>query len=214
LEKRGIVKLVAFDLDGTLTKVESIWQFIHQALGTWTAGSAYAQMFHRGEISYERWAELDASLWRGLPLKRLEDVTASVEYTAGARDVVESLKLRGVKVGVISAGLSVLCSRAQRELDLDFAEGNELEVEGGQLTGRVTVRVPFDGKGVVLRAIKRRFGVDSQGCAAVGDDMADLGLFEEAGLRIAFNPKCRELEDRADFTVRSKDLRAILTYIP
>lgn len=33
-----MLKLSVFDVDGTLTRVESCWQFIHEKLGTWEKG--------------------------------------------------------------------------------------------------------------------------------------------------------------------------------
>ena len=67
--RRNDLKMVVFDVDGTLVKEHS-WQFVHKSLGTWVEGRKYREMFFDGRISYEEWALLDASLWRGLPLQQ------------------------------------------------------------------------------------------------------------------------------------------------
>jgi phosphoserine phosphatase len=35
MEKKGRYRLVIFDLDGTLTRERSIWEYIHIQLGKW-----------------------------------------------------------------------------------------------------------------------------------------------------------------------------------
>jgi len=39
------LRLVVFDVDGTLVKVESSWQHLHEQLGTWDRGRKYAERF-------------------------------------------------------------------------------------------------------------------------------------------------------------------------
>ncbi|MEM2905144.1 MAG: HAD family phosphatase [Candidatus Bathyarchaeia archaeon] len=206
-------RLVAFDLDGTLTRVSSIWQHVHEALGTWTQGARYARSFFRGEITYEQWARLDARLWRGVSLEALEPLLASVRYMQGAEEVVSCLRKQGLKVGTISAGLSLLADKAMRELGLDFSVANELVIKDGKLTGEIQVRVGYDNKGEVLKEVLRSLGVERFECATVGDDLPDLGLFRECRLAIAFNPRHAAVERAAHVVVHGDDLRLILPYL-
>ena len=72
------LSLVVFDVDGTLMKAVSSWQFLHEGLGSWGKGKQYAEQFFRGAITYENWARLDASLWRGLKLERVRQMVGSI----------------------------------------------------------------------------------------------------------------------------------------
>ena len=48
------LKLVIFDLDGTLTQERSIWEYIHKQLGKWYEfAEEYQNQFLAGKISYE-----------------------------------------------------------------------------------------------------------------------------------------------------------------
>ena len=47
----------------------------------------------------------------------------------------------------------------------------------------------------------------------MGDRGIDCGMFEDVGLKIAFNPADEEVCDGADVVVRTKDLREILRHI-
>lgn len=49
------LRLVVFDVDGTLLKIRSSWQHLHEALGTWDRGKQYAEQFFQGLIGYEEW---------------------------------------------------------------------------------------------------------------------------------------------------------------
>ncbi len=63
----GSYKVVVFDLDGTLTRERSIWEYIHKCLGTWYGfAERFQERFLRGEISYEEFCNLDAQVWKGM----------------------------------------------------------------------------------------------------------------------------------------------------
>lgn len=211
--QRSVIRVVVFDLDGTLTTVSSIWQHVHEALGTWQLGARYASSFFKGELSYEEWARLDTRLWAGVSLRELERIVSSVAYMKGAKETVHHLRERAVKVGTISAGLSIFADKATRELGLDFSVANQPVVEDDRLTGEIIVKVGFYDKGVVLRGVLQQMCMDRSQCAAVGDDLPDLGLFRESGKAIAFNPRHAALERTADVVVRGDDLRLVLPYL-
>ncbi len=209
----GKLKLVVLDVDGTLVKVNSSWQHLHEVLGTWDQGKRYAEQFFRGVINYEEWARLDASLWRGLPLEKVEEIIHGLPYFCGVKDVIVTLRKSGFKVVLLSAGLSLVTERIEKDVRVDYSLANELIVKDGFLTGGVKVKVPFDGKVDVLQRLLRRFGIRIAECAAVGDDETLIPLFEKVGLGIAFNPYSEKVERDARFVVKGDDLRDILPFL-
>jgi len=207
------LRLVVFDVDGTLMKVASSWQFLHEKLGTWDKGKQYAEQFFRGTITYEDWARLDASLWRGLKLESVRQIVDSIPYTYGARDVITTLRRNGFKVVLLSAGLSLVTERIDREIEVDDSLANELKIKNGLLTGEVKVNVSVGNKDTVLLHMLKKFNVGIDECAAVGDDETLIPLFERVGLSIAFNPRSWVVEERADVVVKGDDLRGVLPYL-
>ena len=206
-------KLVVFDVDGTLTKFVSSWQFLHEKLGTWGKGKQYAEQFFRGAITYEDWARLDASLWRGLKLESVRQIVDSIPYTYGAREVITTLRRNGFKVVLLSAGLSLVTERIDREIGVDASLANELKVENGFLTGEVKVNVSVHNKDMILLRMLKKFNLGVDECAAVGDDETLIPLFEKVGLSIAFNPRSWVVEEQADFVVKSENLREVLPFL-
>ncbi len=207
------LRVMVFDVDGTLMKAVSSWQFFHERLGTWDKGKKYANQFFQGNINYEDWARLDASLWRGLKLERIRKIVDSIPYMNGARHVITTLKRKGFKVFLLSGGLTFVTERIEREIGVDGSLANELKVENGFLTGEVQVNVSIDNKDTVLFHMLKKFNLGVAECAAVGDDETMIPLFKEVGLSIAFNPRSSAVEEGADFVVKSEDLRDILFFL-
>jgi len=207
------LKLAVFDVDGTLLKVVSSWKFFHERLGTWDKGKQYAEQFFRGGITYEDWARLDASLWRGSKLAAVRQIVDGIPYTNGARHAVTTLRRNGFKVVLLSAGLSLVTERIEREIEVDDSFANELKVENGLLTGEVKVNVSFDNKDTALLRMLKRFNLGVDECAAVGDDETMIPLFEKVNLSIAFNPRSRKVEEQANIVVKSSNLGEVLPYL-
>jgi len=206
------LKLVVFDVDGTLVKAHS-WQFLHEALGTWDKGQRYFELFFSGDTTYEEWAQLDASLWRGLPLERVKRIINTMPYAYGAKETVSTLREKGFRVFLLSAGLSLVTERINEEIGVDGFLANDLIVKDGFLTGNVKVNVSFYNKDEVLSRVLLNWNLKMEDCISVGDDPTLIPLFEKVGLSIAFNPIDENIERNADVVVKSKDLRHILPYI-
>lgn len=207
------LKLVVFDVDGTLMNSHSSWQFLHEALGTWDKAQKYSELFFRGRINYEEWARLDASLWRNLPLKQVKQIIGTMLYVDGAKETIAILREKGFKVFLLSAGLSLVTERIDKEIGVDGYLANDLIVKKGFLTGEVKVNVSFYTKDKVLNRILPMWNLKMEDCISVGDDPTLIPLFKKAGLSIAFNPTDREIETYADVVVKSKNLRHILPYV-
>ena len=206
------LKLVVFDVDGTLMNAHS-WQFLHEALGTWDKGQRYFELFFEGSITYEDWARLDASLWRGLRLERVRRIINTMPYTYGAKETISILRERGFRVFLLSAGLSLVTERINEEIGVDGYLANDLIVRNGFLTGDVKVNVSFYNKDEVLNRLLPMWNLKMEDCVSVGDDPTLIPLFEKVGLSIAFNPVDENIERKADVVVKSRDLRHVLPYI-
>jgi len=206
------LKLVVFDVDGTLIRVHS-WQFLHEALGTWDKGQKYVDLFFKKRITYDDWARLDASLWRNLPFERVERIISAMPYTEGAKETISVLRKKGFIVFLLSAGLSLVAERINGEIGVDEYLANELIVKNGFLSGEVKVNVSFYNKDDALNRMLPKWNLEMKDCVAVGDDPTLIPLFEKVGLSIAFNPVDESIEKHADVVVRSQDLRSILLYV-
>jgi phosphoserine phosphatase len=86
----------------------------------------------------------------------------------------------------------------------------------GQTDGSLLVQdfgryqVQMDGKGALVRMLRRRLNVDAKNVIAVGDSAGDIGMFEEAAHAICFNPWDERPLKYANDVIREKDLDLVL----
>ena len=209
-----MLKLAVFDVDGTLTKVESCWRFVHEKLGTWEKGGKInAELYFNRVISYEEWARLDASLWSGLSIEKIRGIVSEIPYMDGVREAFSFLRGNNVKIVLLTAGLSLLAERIAREIGVDDYVANELETENGRVTGRVKVRVSVSNKGEVLEELMKRFNAKPYECMAVGDDETMIPVFRKVALSIALNPCNVKVEKQAKIVVKARNLKEIIPHI-
>ena len=203
--------MVVFDLDGTLTSVDSLWRYLHEAFGTWDQGKDAAHRYLNGEISYKEWAETDSRLWAGVLVSKVASILEKIPYRDGAQGVFNELRRKGVKTVILSAGLSILADKAASDLGADLAFANELQTNDGRLTGEINVKVAVNEKNEIIKRIASSLDIPLKEVALVGDRGFDLA--NEECLRIAFMPKDEVAKHRADFIVEDEDLKAILQYL-
>jgi phosphoserine phosphatase len=208
-------KLAIFDLDGTLTQERSIWEYIHKQLGKWYGfAEEYQKKFLGGEISYDRFCELDAEVWKGMEVKALSEIVQTVPFHSGIDALIGHIKQKGLKLGMVSSGLSLLANWVHQRYGFDYSVSNDLLYEDGILTGKVKIQVYYDQKAAWAKKILRQFGVKPEEMIAIGDSRGDLDLFRMAGLSVAFNSSCRDLDQMASVCVQSENLADIIPKLP
>ncbi|UCE96747.1 MAG: HAD family phosphatase [Candidatus Bathyarchaeota archaeon] len=206
------IELVIFDIDGTILQAYS-WQCIHKSLNTWKQAKKYHTQFYKNQITYEDWARLEAALWKNQPLSKIKRIINQISYTKGVKETFDILRQKGIKIYLLSAGLTQAAERIQEELGTDGYAANTLLAKNGKVTGQVKVNVAFHQKDKHLPTILRKFNLTHYECAAIGDDPTLIPLFKKVALAIAFNPTDKAIERHANAIIRSKDLRSILPYI-
>ncbi len=207
------IRLVVFDVDGTLTTHNSIWWRLHQYFDTEDEGRRFYDQYFAGEIDYREWARLDARLWAGRRVDEVMRVVHDTELTPGARETVGALRNAGIHVAILSGGLDLLANNIARRLGIEFVLANHLGHRNGILTGDVDVRVGWGEKAVEIGTICNHFNVALDETAFIGDGKNDVSVFRVVGLAIAFLPREEEVAAAADVVVREEDLRSVLNHI-
>jgi phosphoserine phosphatase len=211
--------LIAFDVDGTLVQEpndRTVWEVLNQRFTGQAARNVerYAR-YRAGEISYAEWVELDVRGWQEAGAKRQDLVAAfgALRLVDGARESLNALKRAGYRLVVISGTLDLMLHTLLPDPPFDDIYANHVgfDDEGNISHWRAT---PFDMEGKVeaFRAVAHAWGIPIARCAYVGDSANDIWVAREAGFTLAFNPKSPELVAVADVTVRSSNLRSILSH--
>ena len=203
--------MALFDLDGTLTKEKSAWEYIHRRLGVWDGyAERFQEAFLRGEITYGRFCQMDAEIWKGMKASELERILREIPLYEGMEDLLRYLRSKGMKLGIISSGLSFLSDWIKDRYGFDYAVANELGVENGVLNGSIKINVHYDRKKEWVQEAQRRFQARKEEILAVGDSTGDVDMFQMAGLSIAFNSFSPKLNSVATLSICSLDLRDLI----
>ncbi len=208
-------KLALFDLDGTLTKEKSIWQYIHVRLNKWYGfAEKYQERFLAGDITYEQFCELDAQVWKGMRVEEVMKIVETVPFYPGGSELITYLKKKGLKLAVVSSGLSLLSDWVHKRHGFDYSVSNDLLHEDGVLTGKVRIKVHYDQKAAWVGKILEQFGLKPEESIAIGDSLGDMDMLQMAGFSVAFNSSCRDLEQIADVCIKNENLAEIIAKLP
>jgi phosphoserine phosphatase len=206
---RRAMRLVIMDVDSTLLQDEAI-DLLAARAGCAAQVRDVTAAAMRGDLDFAEALHQRVALLAGLDAAVIDEVASSLRLAPGARTLIRTLKRLGYRCGVVSGGFTQVTDWLTRELGLDFAEANSLEIAGGKLTGRVIGQVvDRAGKERALRHFAAAAGVPLSQTVAVGDGANDLDMISAAGLGIAFNAK-PAVRDAADTSLSVPHMDAVL----
>lgn len=182
-------RLVAFDMDSTLIKVEVIDELAKRA-GAGEAVAAITERAMRGEIDFTASLGERVQHLEGLDESVLRDIAENLPLTEGAERLISTLKKLNLTTAIISGGFDYFGEFLKQKLGIDYVFANRLAISEGKVTGKVLGQV-VDGnrKAELLEQLAIREGISMKQVIAVGDGANDLPMLSRAGLGIAFRAK-------------------------
>jgi phosphoserine phosphatase len=182
-------RLAVFDMDSTLIEAEVIDE-LAKAHGVGERVSEITERAMRGELDFRASFKERLALLKGLDIKVLDEIGASLRLTEGAETLFAELKRLGYKTAILSGGFTYFARQLQAKLGIDYIFANELEVVDGKCTGvAVEPIVDAQRKADLLRELASKEGLSLEQTIAVGDGANDLPMLAIAGLGIAFRAK-------------------------
>ena len=202
-------RLVAFDMDSTLIRVEVIDE-LAKAWGVGEQVAAITESAMRGELDFKQSLRRRLSLLKGMPASMLASVAKGIPLNDGAEKLVKNLKRFGYKTAIISGGFTYFGELLQSRLGIDYVHANKLEIADGLLTGNVEGEiVDAQRKAACLKEIAGKENISLLQTIAVGDGANDLPMLNLAGLGIAFRAK-PVVKEGAGHAISTLGLDAVL----
>jgi phosphoserine phosphatase len=182
-------RLVAFDMDSTLIEAEVIDE-LAAAAGVGEQVAEITERAMRGEIDFTESFHERVALLKGLNGDVLQEIAERLPVTEGAERLIRNLKSLGYTTVILSGGFNYFGNYLKDKLGIDYVFANELDMEDGVVTGKVTgIVVDGNRKAQLLREIAEKEGIRLEQTIAVGDGANDLPMLSIAGLGIAFRAK-------------------------
>ncbi len=203
-------KLIVADMDSTMITVECIDELADYA-GIKDEVAAITAKAMRGEVDFrgaliERVALLGGMAEGVLTECRME----RVKLTRGARTVVQTMKAHGAHSVLVTGGFTAFAGPVGEAIGFDTVVANELQIEGGKLTGKVAEPiVDKHAKEATLKREAAKHGIPLAETLAVGDGANDIPMITAAGLGVAYHPHAAAAEAAAA-VIRHHDLTALL----
>ena len=219
LDKSSKIRLICFDLDGTLIdNTIYIWSTLHEYFGSDSVKREQAAEDYRaGRISYRDWFHNDLELLkkRGATRARMLQALDQLTPTKGAREAVAELRLRGYRLSLISGSLDLVLDHFFPEAPFEHVLINRIHFDSqGAIAGGRHTEFDLAGKAEGLIEIARRENLSLAECAFVGDNVNDLDVMRCAGFSVGVNIKSDQVAQVVDFVSRDSDLRSILSHFP
>ena len=164
------VRLVAFDLDGTLVRGPTICESLAEPLGKLSRMREFEQLRDLAQI---RTARQEMLGWYGDAPHALYE-KLSLELAPGAAEAFELLAQRGVQTAIVSITWSFAVERLARRLGADAWVGTDAHF------GEIRHFWPND-KPVWLARHASALGIEMSQVAAVGDSHGDVPMLAAVG---------------------------------
>lgn len=231
--KKPKIKLIFFDIDGTIFHNElkdsygntapSAWTVIAKHLGKEALKEEEAtkvKWTNKEYRGYVEWMEDTIRIHKKYGLRKdfFEKVINSLRYFNGVKETFEEINKRKIKTAIISGSFKALSDRAQKDLKIphSFTAGEYFWGKDGEIIGWNLLPSDYEGKIVFMKLIMEEHGLKPEECAFVGDGRNDIPLAKAVGLSIAFNG-AKELQAVCTYSINQEegkeDFREVLKYL-
>tara|TARA_B100001142_G_scaffold155216_1_gene155665 strand:+ start:1272 stop:1916 length:645 start_codon:yes stop_codon:yes gene_type:complete len=198
------IKLVVFDMDGTIIEPRSSWAMIHEHFGT--DNTEMLQLYIDHKISDKEFVKADIQLWNSksdkpVDEKYINSILDKAKPRKGAEELITNLHKANVKTIILSGGIQFLADKWARKWNMDGALANELiDDKNGNLTA--IIKSSGHNKGPVMEKMIEKYNLKKNEIAAIGDTMVDIPTFERAGLSVAVNTEDERVITKADYHLK------------
>lgn len=210
------ISTIVFDLDETLTDFVS-WDKLDEVAGIERElHQNIYKALHKGEITMEKGIRDLVALFNSNGQFSLANVESNMQrwlLKEGAVEILEYLKGKGYKLGLISGAINNYVDYIGKKYNFDFYFSLTSFTWNDQKTELVTFTYPEDtskAKVDILTKYSLENNINLKECAMIGDGENDLGVFEIVETSILIDKGTNDFSDKVDHVISNLiDLKRI-----
>ncbi|MFH1448351.1 MAG: HAD-IB family phosphatase [Candidatus Micrarchaeota archaeon] len=196
-ERRENMKLIVFDMDGTLLKGGVIDVLAKRHNFKKTLDELRKEYENGDHYGYEISDKL-AMCMKGLGPDDVKAAVRSLKLNPGVKHLVSELKRMGYKIAILSDSYAEAVAEVGKRIGADYRISNVLEYKEGKYTGKLLRPSPCKHKvpgcrkfsvckldGIILLAKNAK--INPKDCVFIGDGVPDICGMHAAGLGVAFH---------------------------
>lgn len=181
------IRLVCFDMDGTIIKMETINE-IANAIGIGEQMKELTLRAMSGEDDFRSNFLQRVKMLQGTPVAVLEELAGRMPYASGLRNLMDALHKKGIQTAVITGNFSIFGKYLKNNFPFDHICTTCAEVKEGALTGNICGDIiDAPAKSSILLKICSENDIPLECTLAIGDGANDIPMLATAGAAIAYN---------------------------
>jgi len=181
------IRLICFDMDGTLIKMETINR-IAEAIGIGEKMRELTSKAMNGEDDFKSNFLKRVNMLQGVPVEVLEDIASELPYTNGLENLMQELQRHSIQTAVITGNFNIFGKYLKQKFGFDHIFTTVPEIKNGTLTGNICGDIiDAPAKSSILIKICSEKNIPLNCTLAVGDGANDIPMLESAAAAIAYN---------------------------
>jgi len=201
------IKLASFDLDGTLTPVDTLGFVIKKLRPTFfDKYQMLEDAIHSDTIQYDKGLREQLQLISGLSVSEIESVIKDLPLLRNSREALMLLKEKGIKILLLTDNPDVFCLPLLKHLPIDHILSSKTIIEGDIVKG---ISFALSDKAKALTNFIGNLDIPLDSIVHIGDWKNDIPVFKIVGFSIALNPREKIVSENAKATIRTNDMMIV-----
>ena len=228
--------MVCFDMDRVLVDHMSTWQYVYDRLEI--SNEEAFNLYNQGKLDEWDWLKMDLAMIKAaypeITDQKMRELCQGTPLMQGMKECLQWILDGGHEIAIISGGMQetardIACMfpsdepwrrrwggiNRHRGCDTKFHvfTNGWLERNDGSIDDYGRYQVQMNGKGSIVKMLQRRLDIPKERTISIGDSAGDIGMFQQSGLSICFNPWDEKPVAIAKKTIRSRNLLDVLDAI-
>ena len=166
-------KIVAFDLDGTVTLNETL-PLLAKELGLSEEMNLLTRLTMEGRIAFDKSFKLRYHILKSIPVQRIQDIMDKVQFNPA---ICQYIMDNPLSCAIVTGNLDIWVRPIMKKLKCRcYSSTSKMDSQGIPLLTSIL------DKGEAIRDLRKK----AQKVVAVGESFNDVPMFEEANIAIAY----------------------------